>query len=85
MLPLRTALVVLAAMSTATLAQAQTDRTGTGSGPLSTQRAPNTTAVGRTKPPSRAASPATTGTVKHRTRIERQDDAISRGICVGCD
>ncbi|TXN38902.1 hypothetical protein FV228_32820, partial [Methylobacterium sp. WL18] len=42
------------------LACAQPDVTGTGGGPLSTETAPNTTAVGQTKPPSRGASPAET-------------------------
>jgi hypothetical protein len=76
------ALLTLAAQ--APTAQAQTARTGTGGGPLATQRAPNTTATGQTKPPSRAASPATTGSVERRTPGQRRDDAIDKGICVGC-
>jgi hypothetical protein len=78
------ALLTLAATAQAPTAQAQTARTGTGGGPLATQRAPNTTATGQTKPPSRAASPATTGSVERRTPGQRRDDAIDKGICVGC-
>ncbi|MFE1597276.1 hypothetical protein [Methylobacterium sp. ID0610] len=81
----RAALAGFALALAASPVLAQADRTGTGGGPLSTQRAPNTTAVGQTKPPSREASPATTGSIERRTPRQRQDDAISRGICVGCN
>ena len=64
--------------------EAQVARTGTGGGPLSTERAPNTTAVGRTKPPSRDASPATTGSIERRTPGQKRDTVITKGICTGC-
>ena len=67
-----------------TLAQAQVDRTGTGGGPLSTGRAPNTSPLGRTKPPSRDASPASPDVVEKRTPQQQEDRAITGGICVGC-
>lgn len=66
------------------IAQAQVDRTGTGGGPLSTERAPNTSALGRTKPPSRAASPASPEVIEKRTPQQQEDQAITKGICVGC-
>jgi len=64
-------------------AQAQT---GTGGGPTSTATAPNTSAVGRTMPPAGGdAGLATTGDDRRsRTPEQKQDDKISRGICIGC-
>ncbi len=47
---------------------AQADLTGTGGGPLSTVTAPNTTAGGVTKPPSRDASPTWRDNPDRRTR-----------------
>jgi hypothetical protein len=81
------AAVVVTVMLAATAAQAQDqpDQTGTGGGPLSTQRAPNTSTVGRTMPPSRDASPATTGAIERRTPQQRRNDEISKGICIGCN
>ncbi|ACL59711.1 conserved hypothetical protein [Methylobacterium nodulans ORS 2060] len=78
------ALGVALVLTAPVAAEDQTARTGTGGGPLSTQRAPNTTAVGQTKPPSRDASPATTGSIERRTPQQRQDSIITKGICAGC-
>ena len=67
-----------------TVAVAQIDRTGTGVDPLSTQTAPNTTATGTTKPPSRDASPTVSENPDRRTKGERKMDRIDTGICIGC-
>lgn len=63
---------------------AQTGVTGTGGDLLSTEKAPNTTAVGRTKPPSRDASPASSKPIERRTSRQAVDDRIGRSICIGC-
>lgn len=76
--------VALALALIGTEAFSQVDRTGTGGGPLSTQTAPNTTAVGQTKPPSRATSPTSVDNPDRRTADERRMDKIDRSICVGC-
>jgi len=66
------------------LAAAQPAVTGTGGDPLTTEKAPNTTALGQTKPPSRAASPVATKPIERRTPRQAADDAISTRICIGC-
>ncbi|MDP4027211.1 hypothetical protein Q8W71_32065 [Methylobacterium sp. NEAU 140] len=77
--------LVLAICATSTgMASAQTDTTGTGGGPLTTEKAPNTTVVGQTKPPSRDASPTSTKPIERSTPRQAIDDAISRRICNGC-
>lgn len=43
------------------------------------------TSLGVTKPPDRAASPAKLAVVIKKTQQERADDAITLGICRGCD
>lgn len=63
---------------------AQPDTTGTGGGPLSTERAPNTTAVGQTKPPGRDASPTSVEPIARLTPRQAADDAISTKVCTGC-
>ncbi|AWN38254.1 hypothetical protein [Methylobacterium radiodurans] len=83
-MPLSLARAVLVAALLPTPARAQADRTGTGGGPLSTERAGNVTASGQTKPPGRAASPTA------RSDTERAPDGqtrggISTGICIGCN
>ncbi len=70
--------------STAAWAQAPSE-TGTGGGPASTARAPNTTAVGQTKPPGSAAAPEGPQDRQRRDEIEKKNDAIQSGICIGCD
>ena len=65
------------------LAQA-VDETGTGGGPRSTITAPYTTSDGTTKPRGDALGPETRREREEERRIERQDDRIDSGICVGC-
>jgi hypothetical protein len=67
------------------LAQDAVSETGTGGGPASTIRAPNTSAVGQTVPKPGALGPDATGTVSPRNRQEeRREDQIMKGICIGC-
>jgi hypothetical protein len=63
---------------------AQADRTGIGGGPLSTEKAPNTTVVGQTKPPSRDASPTSVKPIERLTPRQAADDKITTRICIGC-
>lgn len=65
-------------------ALAQTAQTGTGGGPESTARAANVTPTGQTRPPSRDASPTANTNINRRTTNDANQDAISRGICIGC-
>ncbi|MGH1572429.1 hypothetical protein ACRAWG_19255 [Methylobacterium sp. P31] len=60
------------------------DQTGTGGGPTSTQKAPYTTTTGQTVPNPRAINPNETGSIERRSRNEERNDAITRGICIGC-
>ncbi len=80
-------IILLAALTgLAAPAQAQApDTTGTGGGPSSTIRAPNTTAVGQTKPPGSAAGPATPEERDRFEQIEKKNNSIPSGICIGCD
>ncbi|SFM79671.1 hypothetical protein [Methylobacterium pseudosasicola] len=75
---------VLLYIVSAGLAVAQPAVTGTGGDPLTTEKAPNTTALGQTKPPSRDASPAATKPIERRTPRQAADAAISTRICIGC-
>ncbi|MFC6743588.1 hypothetical protein [Methylobacterium tardum] len=63
---------------------AQADQTGTGGGPLSAEKAPNTTVVGQTKPPSRNASPTSVKPIERLTPRQAADDAITTRVCTGC-
>lgn len=76
------ALALTLTLASAGLAAAQADRTGTGGGPLSTERSGNVTATGQTKPPSRGASPAEN--TQARTRNDAEQDKLTKGICIGC-
>ncbi|MEL6062227.1 MULTISPECIES: hypothetical protein [unclassified Methylobacterium] len=58
--------------------------TGTGGGPTSTAKAPHTTATGQTVPNPRALGPNETGSIDRRSTNEERNDAITRGICIGC-
>ncbi len=78
------AVLVLATLApVSALAQAVT---GTGGGPTSTVTAPNTSPTGRTMPPAGgAAGLATAGEDRRdRTPVQKEDDKISNGICIGC-
>ncbi|GJE30749.1 hypothetical protein GCM10007888_26480 [Methylobacterium oxalidis] len=57
---------------------------GTGGGPASTIRAPNTAATGQTVPRPGALNPEETDGIQRRTRQQQEDDAITKGICIGC-
>ena len=63
---------------------AQVDRTGTGGSPLSAEKAPNTTVVGQTKPPSRDASPTSVKPIERVTPRQAANDAIATEVCIGC-
>jgi hypothetical protein len=58
--------------------------TGTGGGPASTAKAPHTTATGQTVPNPGALNPSETGSIDRRSTNEERNDAITRGICIGC-
>ncbi|MCJ2085972.1 hypothetical protein MKK88_08180 [Methylobacterium sp. E-005] len=58
--------------------------TGTGGGPASTAKAPHTTATGQTVPNPTALNPKETGSIDRRSTNEEHNDAITRGICIGC-
>lgn len=62
----------------------QVDRTGTGGGPLSAEKAPNTTAVGQTKPPIRDIGSTPTIPSKRLPPHRNVHDAITVRICSGC-
>lgn len=76
---------LLLAILTASPALAQGPaQTGTGGGPTTTITAPNTAATGRTKPPGAAAGTDAPDDPQGRTRQQREDTRIQKGICVGC-
>lgn len=59
--------------------------TGTGGGAASTVTAPNTSTVGRTKPPGGAGDVGVDRNLDRKTPQQAKDDAISQGICIGCN
>ena len=59
------------------------DGSGTGHG-LMTARFRFTTAVGQTVPRPKTLDPEETGSIQRRTRSDEREDAITRGICIGC-
>jgi hypothetical protein len=65
-------------------ANAQDNLPNTGVDPLATEKAPNTTAVGQTKPPSRDASPTSVRAIERPTPRQAGDDTITTRICTGC-
>ena len=67
-----------------TAALAQPEQAAPAGGALATERVPNTTAVGQTKPPSREASPASVKPIERLTPRQVSDDAIASRVCVGC-
>ena len=77
-------LALLAGSAVPAVAQSPGE-TGTGGGPASAAKAPNTTSVGQTKPPGTAAAPEAAGERKDGTRAEKKNDAIENGICIGCN
>ncbi|WP_336489497.1 hypothetical protein [Methylobacterium nigriterrae] len=77
------AALMLGALAAPAAAQAPAE-TGTGGGPASTVTAPNTSSVGRTKPPGAAAGAATPADRVERTPQQKEDEKIQKGICIGC-
>lgn len=59
-------------------------QTGTGGGPATAAKAPHTTATGQTVPNPGALGPNETGSIEWRNATEERNDAITRGICIGC-
>ncbi|MBN4096040.1 hypothetical protein [Methylobacterium sp. OT2] len=59
------------------------DASGAGHG-LATARSRFTTAVGQTVPRPNTLDPEETGSIQRRTRSDVREDAITRGICIGC-
>lgn len=66
-------------------AQAQDNQPKIGTDPLLTEKAPNTTAAGQTKPPSRDASPTSVKDIDQTTPRQAVDDAIATRVCTGCN
>jgi hypothetical protein len=60
-------------------------QTGTGGGPDTAAKAPHTAATGQTVPNPSALGPNETGSIERRDAVEQRNDAITRGICIGCD
>lgn len=84
-------LVLLAVLATGLAGvqgAAAQSQTGTGGGPSTTATAPNTSPVGRTKPPGSAAgaetTPESTEEARRRPRDDRAEDGLQKGICIGC-
>lgn len=79
------AVALTAALAVPAVAQ-RPAQTGTGGDPGSTIYAPNTSPVGRTMPPA-ASGGARRDSVNpdRETAMERKNDKIDTGICIGCD
>lgn len=61
-------------------------RTGTGGGAESTIYAPNTSSVGRTMPPAGGGGVRREPESRDReTTMEKKNDKIDTGICIGCN
>ncbi len=58
--------------------------TGTGGGPATTIYAPNTSSVGKTKPPGAAAGAGEREDQDARTVEQKKTDDVMKGICIGC-
>ncbi|GEP09469.1 hypothetical protein [Methylobacterium gnaphalii] len=76
--------LALAGLHTGAALAQEPAQTGTGTGPASTIKAPNTTAVGQTKPPGAAAAPDRTESREARGDAMKRDDKVMKGICIGC-
>jgi hypothetical protein len=59
-------------------------QTGTGGGPATAAKAPHTAATGQTVPNPSALNANETGSIERRDPVEQRNDAITRGICIGC-
>ena len=83
-IPLIAALVFTIGSAGSVLAQSPAE-TGTGGDVSTTTRAPNTTAVGQTKPPGAAAGGDVDRNLDQRTKQQKKDSEITKGICIGCN
>lgn len=84
----RSATLAMAAALTLASVTAWADpvsQTGTGGGPATTAKAPHTAATGQTVPNPGALGPNETGSIERRDAVEDRNDAITRGICIGCN
>jgi hypothetical protein len=59
-------------------------QTGTGGGPTTAAKAAHTATTGQTVPNPGAIGPNETGSIERRNVTEEHNDAITRGICIGC-
>lgn len=66
------------------LAESRPDRTGTNGGPNTTITAPNTNALGVTKPPGVEEAAPTSQERRELQQIDQQDKRIEKDICDGC-
>ncbi|MDP4005995.1 hypothetical protein [Methylobacterium sp. NEAU K] len=82
--PLMIATVTLLAVAPLPVSAQTVSETGTGRGPTTAAKAPYTAATGQTVPNPGALGPNETGSIERRSPIEERNDAITRGICVGC-
>ena len=83
----RSPILALAAallLSSAPVRAEPVSQTGTGGGPATAAKAPHTTPTGQTVPNPGALGPNETGSIERRDAIEERNDAITRGICIGC-
>lgn len=82
---LASAAFLTAALAVPAVAQGPA-QTGTGGDPASTIYAPNTSPVGRTMPPAAGGGARRdSNNLDRETAMERKDDKIDTGICIGCD
>jgi hypothetical protein len=63
---------------------AESEAVKAGTGPLTAEKAPNITALGQTKPPSRDASPTSVTPIERVTPRQALDDAVTSKVCIGC-
>ncbi|MCJ2050400.1 hypothetical protein [Methylobacterium sp. J-070] len=79
-------LAIAAALALGSFAAAAepVSQTGTGGGPSTAAKAPHTASTGQTVPNPSALNPNETGSIEQRDTLEQRNDAITRGICIGC-
>lgn len=82
--PLKIATVVVLALGIQPGWAQSISQTGTGGGPATAAKAPHTAATGQTVPNPSALGPSETGSIERRSPSEQRNDAITRGICIGC-
>jgi hypothetical protein len=82
--PLKIATLVVLTLGTQPGWAQSVSQTGTGGGPTTAAKAPHTAATGQTVPNPSALGPNETGSIERRNPAEQRNDAITRGICIGC-